>query len=99
MSPELDAALVLLVYLLIGTIALLNMWLITRVVTGTKVQQHKVELTSKSEDNIYTQLSAKESVKTAEANERAAQAALETARVNQRTEEARLQRARLEKSG
>ena len=98
-SPELDAALVVLVYLLIGTVGLVNLWLITRVVTGSKVQEHKVELTSKSEDNIYTQLSARESVKAAEANEHAAKLALETAKVNQHTEETRLERARLEKSG
>ena len=99
MSPELDAALVLLVYLLIGTVGLLNIWLISRVATGSKVQQHKVELTNKAEDNIFTKSAAAEHSKAAEANERAAQAALETAKVNQRTEEARLERARLEKSG
>lgn len=99
MSPELDAALVTLVIFATITLGLLNLWLITRVVTGSKVQQHKVELTSKSEDNIYTQLSARESVKAAEANEHAAKLALETAKVNQHTEETRLERARLEKSG
>ena len=99
MSPELDAALVTLVIFATITLGLVNMWIITRMFGSSKVREHKVELTSKSEDNIYTQLSAKEDVKTAEANERAAQAALETAKVNQHTEEMRLQRARLEKSG
>lgn len=99
MSPELDAALVTLVIFATITLGMLNIWLLTRVVTGSKVQQHKVELTSKSEDNIYTQLSAKENVRAAEANQKAQETALETAQVNLRTEEARLQRARLEKSG
>ncbi len=99
MSPELDAALVTLVIFAIITLGLVNLWLITRVVTGSKVQEHKVTMTSKSEDNIYTQLSARESVKAAEANNSAQETALETAKVNQHTEEMRLQRARLEKSG
>lgn len=99
MSPDLESALTTLVIFLIVMVGNLNIYLLSKTFGWFDSKTHKVDVSTKSEDNIYTRLAAEEYAKSAKANQAAQEAALEAAKVNQQTEQMRLERARLEKNG
>jgi len=98
-SPDLESALTVLVIFTIILVANLNVFVLTRTFNLFGSSTHKVDVSTKSEDNIFTKLAAEEYAKSAKANQAAQEAALEAAKVNQQTEQVRLERTRLEKNG
>jgi len=97
-SSDLEGLLSVLIVVTIIMMGNLNIYILSKTFNWFGSSTQKVDLTTKSEDNIYTKLAAGEYATSAKANQAAQEAALEAARVNQRTEELRLERVRLEKT-
>lgn len=99
MSPDLESALTTLVIFLIIMVGNLNIYLLSKTFGWFDSKTHKVDVSTKSEDNIYTKLAAGQYAEAAEAGKKAQEAALQAAKVNLQTEQVRLERTRLEKNG
>lgn len=109
MSPELQSALLMLVYALMISAYILPVYLIARMfgwnnnrtvtLKGGINAKLSGETKTTSADNAYTELAAGKHMKAAEANLEAQRLALKTAETQERTEGIRLERARLEKNG